>query len=189
MAAANRIRGLQKLPKPGGFFSWYWSASQISRLSDGFMPRTVRLWHGRGEPAPVELVEIERKANELCADLQEWLLNPDRKVRGKRGQIYFVRAGANVKIGFSAQVSKRLAQLQTFFPFKLELLLALPGTVITERQLHHRFRSSRTTGEWFRYGAEIEAFIWGRTKRGDASEPPVRITVETSESQRWDSMG
>lgn len=179
MGAPNRIRGLQKLPKPGGYCTWYWSASQLSRHSAGFQPRSVRLWHGAGEPSPAELEQIEARAERLTFDLQEWILQPERKVRSARGQIYFVRAGENVKIGFTRNVEQRLAQLQTFFPFPLELLLAMPGSLLTERQLHHRFRFSRVTGEWFRYSTEVQAFVREnnvRTARQNHSRN-VRIAV------------
>ena len=51
MAAPSAIPGLKKLPKPDGFFTWYWAASQISRKADAFRPKTVRLWHGKGQPS------------------------------------------------------------------------------------------------------------------------------------------
>ena len=155
----NRVSGLQKLPKPNGFFTWYWTASQISRLSEGFYPRSVRLWHGAGEPSAVELATIEGRAQQLTLDLQDWLAQPGRKARSARGNVYFIRAGENVKIGFSRDVSQRLAQLQTFFPFPLELLASLPGSALTERQMHRRFKCSRVTGEWFRLTPDIAAFV------------------------------
>lgn len=159
MTARKRVPGLQKLPKPNGYFTWYWSASQISRLSAGFEPRSVRLWHGFGEPAPADLTTIEARAEQLTFDLRDWLVQPNRKVRSARGCIYFVRAGENVKIGFSKDVDQRLAQLQTFFPFRLELLLSIAGSALTEHQLHHRFKLSRVTGEWFRLTPDIETFV------------------------------
>ncbi len=159
MPAPNRIRGIQKLPKTDGWFTWYWSASQISRHSGGFLPRSVRLWHGLGEPTAAELLQIEARARQLTLDLEDWIVQPDRKVRSKRGDIYFVRAGENVKIGFTRNLGQRLAQMQTFFPFALETLLVMPGSLLTERGLHARFKGLRVTGEWFRYTAEIEGFI------------------------------
>jgi hypothetical protein len=77
--------------------TWYWAASQVSRLSADFHPRTVRLWQGRGAPTAAELLAIQTKARELSGDLQEWIRDPTRKIRGKRGLIYFVRAGENVE--------------------------------------------------------------------------------------------
>ncbi|MGY3393474.1 hypothetical protein ACVWW6_006065 [Bradyrhizobium sp. USDA 3311] len=159
MTARKRIPGVQRLPKPNGFFTWYWSASQISRLSTGFQPRSVRLWHGIGEPAQVELEQVEARARQLTLDLEDWLAQPDRKVRSARGSIYVIKAGENVKIGFSKDVQQRQRQLQTFFPFQLELLLSMPGSALTERQLHRRFKCSRVTGEWFRLTPDIEAFV------------------------------
>lgn len=174
MPARGRVRGLQKLPKPGGYHTWYWSASQLSRSSEGFYPRSVRLWHGVGEPAPTELAEIEARAHQLSLDLQDWLVKPARKVRSKRGFIYFIRAAENVKIGFSRDTKRRMAELQTFFPFPLEMLGSIPGSTLTERQMHHRFRSLRVNGEWFRHSSEIDGFL-EKNRTGGTSEPPVRI--------------
>ncbi|MBW7965282.1 GIY-YIG nuclease family protein [Bradyrhizobium sp. BR 10261] len=159
MTSRKRIPGCQRLPKPGGCFTWYWSASQISRLSSGFYPRSVRLWHGLGEPDAAELEQIEARARQLTLDLEDWLAQPERKVRSARGYVYVIKAGENVKIGFSKDVDQRQKQLQTFFPFPLELLLSMPGSALTERQLHRRFKCSRVTGEWFRLTPEISTFV------------------------------
>lgn len=150
-----KISGLTKVRRNGIVVAWYWTASQVSRLSEGFAPRTVCLWRGEGEPRPEELPDIRARAEQLSLDLHEWLHDPTQKRRGKRGTIYIVRAGDAVKIGFTRTLPQRLAQLQTFHPNALELLAAFPGSPLIERGLHRRFASARLTGEWFRWTSEI----------------------------------
>lgn len=77
--------------------------------------------------------------------------------------VYFVElAGHNfVKIGFTSQLSCRLAKIQTGSPFAVKLLLAYEADKIHERDLHLRFNDDRVrvNGEWFRYSRAIGEFI------------------------------
>ena len=156
---AEPIPGLKRLPKPNGFVSWYWAASQITRNVGQFRPKTVRLWHGQGEPPPTELSRIASQAQQLTIDLKE---APGRyrlgARRSKRGTVYFVRAGERVKIGFTKDLDRRLVQLQNFFPDPLEVLLSMPGSILMEQELHRRFAADRLRGEWFLCSPAIRAF-------------------------------
>lgn len=139
MPAPNAIPGLKRLPKKGGISTWYWSARQIARDAGDFRPRTMRLWHGAGEPAPLDLAEIRRAAYNLTLDLKDWRAGRTRRARqpsGRmRGLIYFARAGERVKIGFSKDVAIRIAQLQRNVPDEIELLLTMAGSPVLEREL------------------------------------------------------
>ena len=168
MPAVNAIPGLKRLPKPGGCFTWYWSASQIARDSGNFRPRTFRLWHGVGEPSANELVEIQQRCDALTFDLREWQLRSKRqrrKIEGgrvysrKRGFIYVIRAGERVKVGFSRNVERRLREMQTHSPDDLELVLAVAGSPVLEHELHARFGDLSLRGEWFRYEQPIRDFV------------------------------
>lgn len=168
MPKVGDIPGLKKLPKPNGFFTWYWSVSQLTRGMDDFEPRTARLWHGRGEPTPEELVKIKLVAARLTNDLEDWRFRtPDRpkaprqrsfRRRSPRGFIYFIRAGERVKVGFTKDVKRRLSQLQTFFPEPLDLLVAAPGSMLMERELHNVFAEHHITREWFSLTPDLARF-------------------------------
>ncbi|MCK1402070.1 GIY-YIG nuclease family protein [Bradyrhizobium sp. 4] len=176
MAKASDIPGLKRLPKPGGFSTWYWSASQLTREAKDFTPRTARLWHGLGEPAAEQLTVIKARALRLTQDLQEWQLRARKKPgrglakRSPRGSIYFVRAAERVKIGFSKDVRRRVAELQTFFPEPLDLLLVLPGSILNEHAMHRRFADLCITREWFRYEERIARFVAKNKVRTSFSE-------------------
>lgn len=68
--------------------------------------------------------------------------------------IYFIKqSGAPlVKIGKADNVKKRLIQLQTANPFKLELLHQHEGGEWVERELHKHLKPARVRGEWFDMG-------------------------------------
>jgi hypothetical protein len=85
------------------------------------------------------------------------------------GVVYFLAAGAAdiVKIGFTTNLDGRIRSLKTGSPTDVEVLLAITGTMTTERELHKRFAADRLRGEWFRRSAPIEAFIAER-RRGKA---------------------
>lgn len=66
--------------------------------------------------------------------------------------VYFAQTTDNrfVKIGYAADVKKRLEGLQTGTPEPLKLLAAIPGDHALERALHQRFAYLRHYREWFR---------------------------------------
>ena len=72
--------------------------------------------------------------------------------------VYFIQAGGHgrpIKVGYSKNPSKRLKQLQTGCPYKLNLLFTIPGNKKKEAELHYQFRFLQYTGdeplkgEWF----------------------------------------
>lgn len=174
MPVRSAIPGLKRLPKPNGYVTWYWAAAQLSSATDGFLPRTARLWHGRGKPSPEEFATIRNRAAQLSLDLHTWMRGrrPRGPQRERRGTIYFVRAGERIKIGFSQDVPRRLAQLQLFFPDVLEVVLELPGTILLERELHRRFGDLNIRQEWFEFAPPIAAFV-DQEQRRLTSEPPL----------------
>jgi hypothetical protein len=75
---------------------------------------------------------------------------PRPHVHGKPwGKVYFIQAGAFVKIGWSKDPERRLAQLATACPHELTLLGEITGTVLDEQALHRAFAHLRARGEWF----------------------------------------
>ena len=66
--------------------------------------------------------------------------------------VYFIEAPKVqlIKIGFTADVPKRLTSLQTMSPISLRLRGSFSGTRNDEHQLHEQFKHLRTHGEWFR---------------------------------------
>lgn len=54
-----------------------------------------------------------------------------------------------VKIGYSKDPQKRLADLSTASPTPLELIAIIPGSMSDEKALHNRFADYRANGEWF----------------------------------------
>lgn len=56
-----------------------------------------------------------------------------------------------VKIGRTIQIKKRLADIQRMSPVPLEVLWTHPGGRELETNLHRRFASLRSHGEWFTF--------------------------------------
>ncbi len=69
--------------------------------------------------------------------------------------VYFVahEPTAVVKIGTTNNLATRLRQLQAGSPVPLSVLFCIPGGRAIERELHTRFATSRTHGEWFKLTA------------------------------------
>ena len=77
--------------------------------------------------------------------------------------VYFVieRPSDKIKIGVSVQIRKRLAQLQTGNPNKLELMgwITPEDDYGTEKVLHKRYKEKRVPGgggkEWFTISQDV----------------------------------
>jgi hypothetical protein len=75
--------------------------------------------------------------------------------------VYFIQVGDDgpVKVGWSADPSKRLAQLQTSHPDKLYIRGVTIGSAFTERDIHARLAAHRLNGEWFQPHSDVFAEI------------------------------
>jgi len=67
------------------------------------------------------------------------------------GLVYFIQICGNgpIKIGVSDNPDRRLRTLQLSCPYDLQILFAIPGGSVLERQLLQEFSSWRIRGEWF----------------------------------------
>ena len=77
-----------------------------------------------------------------------------RKKYATMGEVYFMRFGDRIKIGFSTSLRTRLRVI----PHD-ELLATTPGSRYTEGQTHKRFAHLRLTGEWFSMGEDLMDYI------------------------------
>jgi uncharacterized protein YeeX (DUF496 family) len=67
-----------------------------------------------------------------------------------------------VKIGRSKNPEKRLKQLSTGSPYKLEIIKKIRGNENLEREIHDKFSHLRMNGEWFELTDELSEFIESR---------------------------
>lgn len=70
----------------------------------------------------------------------------------KNQVVYFIQIQPPVgpiKIGITANIKKRLFQLQTACPYDLKVLSTIPGWKDTELIIHEKFKNYRIRGEWF----------------------------------------
>lgn len=83
----------------------------------------------------------------------------------REGYVYFIQQGDDssgpIKIGWSHNVSQRLAQLQTANPTPLRLLHRISGSFHDEQALHKKFASYRLNAEWFEASIELLEYIRG----------------------------
>lgn len=116
-------------------------------------PRWEEYWRRKREAEKAKA--MRRELENYIADQKEFARierfakKPPKKCKG---YVYFIQGlcGGAIKIGFSKNPEKRLAELQTGYPDTLTILLMIPGTEATERAIHREFEASRLKGEWFR---------------------------------------
>ena len=82
--------------------------------------------------------------------------------------IYFIQGEITkrIKIGFTSRfIEKRIQNLQTGSPDKLNFIGGIPGNVEIEESLHQKFKNCRLHGEWFEPTIELLDFIASNTFR------------------------
>lgn len=120
-------------------------------------------------------VEAQRTGETSQAELrdEEYRLRMDNGMRAARtlseklgarpveprpdsGRVYYLQVGELVKIGYTANLSRRLKQ----YPPDAALLAVEPGTIKVERHRHDLLAASRAAArEWYRMTPEVEAQI------------------------------
>lgn len=77
--------------------------------------------------------------------------------------VYFIKRVSDglIKVGFSDDPKRRLQQLQTGQPDRLEMILVIRGGMELERTLHIRWRHLNVGGEWFKPHRELLSYIDG----------------------------
>lgn len=121
---------------------------------------TVKRWLSEGLPATRQahagLVHIDPGIADAWVQA-----NKAKSISFARtSSVYFARRddGA-IKIGWTADVPRRLAELRKETGANVALLAVLPGDKPDELRLHARFALSRLDGEWFMPSEEIAAFL------------------------------
>lgn len=96
--------------------------------------------------------------------------------------IYFIGSvGGPIKIGISKSPSRRLIQLQTGCPHRLQILAATKGNEANERALHAQFNSARLGGEWFAPVAPLVKLVWEVAAGENVTLPSRDFDAEVSE--------
>jgi hypothetical protein len=84
-------------------------------------------------------------------------------------EIYFIKCGDRIKIGFSRNTDGRMKELATGAPAQLVLLGRVPGSRRLEAALHRRLRNYRVLREWFIDCAEVREVMQKTIDSGDCS--------------------
>lgn len=74
-------------------------------------------------------------------------------------EVYIIKAGDRIKIGFSRDVQARLSAIQCGSSEQLELLATLPGDHKLERTIHRRLCTHHCRGEWYADNDEVRGIL------------------------------
>ena len=74
------------------------------------------------------------------------------ETKSKEGFVYYIQEemDGNIKLGWSEDPIKRLQQHQTSNSRELRMLVYVKGSPDYEKEIHRKFQTSKTTGEWFK---------------------------------------
>lgn len=88
------------------------------------------------------------------AELHTRFRPPRAVTKRTPGNLYFIRFGDRIKVGYSTNPEVRIAEL----PHE-EVLGIVPGTRSDEKSWHRLLADFHVTGEWFRADPEVLAMI------------------------------
>ncbi len=137
-ACEGKIPGAVQPSGPGG--AWRFDEAKFRR------------WWGARNNDPCETMPGHRIVNKITG-------YDRRNINLAKGQVYFVRDGRAVKIGWALNGKERIKLLQTGNPRGLTLLGAIKGPITLERALHKHFKRNRIRGEWFTATKNLVAVI------------------------------
>ena len=90
-------------------------------------------------------------------------INSKRKNKKTKGLVYLIKIDdrEQYKIGVTANLEKRMDQLGTKMPFKLEIINVIKSKNIyaLEKKLHNKFENENISGEWFILGKKDIEYI------------------------------
>ena len=91
------------------------------------------------------------------------------------GFVYFLKAGGDIKIGFSTEPTSRIQGLKVGMPVAIEMLVVVPGTRRDERALHAELTDDRLSGEWFKASRKVRDVMLRSAALG---RPAIRTRTE-----------
>lgn len=135
-------------------------AETEGRCTETFLEASTT-WEQLAQMSSLKERTIRKAARAFNADMPVMLERIDDVFRirlTERRNVYFlVDEQANaVKIGCSADVHRRVAQLQTGHPRPLVLLGSMPGSFDEEKRIHQLLKAQRIAGEWF----ALDDYCW-----------------------------
>lgn len=98
--------------------------------------------------------------------------------------VYFLFSAGLIKIGYTADMPGRVAQLGNMSGSQTTLIAALPGNKVLEKSLHRAFKADRAHGEWFRPSEDIRRFLGAVDDNNKVSMPPLVWSVVGSSLER-----
>lgn len=71
--------------------------------------------------------------------------------------VYFIQNSKSkeIKIGLTKDITRRLNDIKTYFPYGVELLHVIEGNKLLETELHKKFKKYNINGEWFEPAQEL----------------------------------
>lgn len=140
--------------------------------SFGFFPALVEMLNLRTYGITIT-PELAKRVGERFAEMFPRKFT-DPEFVAKAGEVvYYMRIGNRVKIGTTANLKQRLADINPE-----ELMAVEPGSVRLERMRHREFGHLRTHGEWFRYRGMLVEHIAMMQRAGQ--KPPESSMVDTA---------
>lgn len=114
------------------------------------------------EGAVLRWADLARLDAKLDVAFQQPIMDgpaePESEPKPSNGSVvYFIQAidGGPIKIGFTRNLTTRLAALQNSHPERLIVVAAFPGGPAEEGELHHTFRAIRLKGEWYAPSSDL----------------------------------
>jgi hypothetical protein len=100
-----------------------------------------------------------------------------QRIEGKQGYVYAITDGEYVKIGYSTNPSKRVAELQTGNARLLACIGTMEGTEDDEKLLHAKYAHLNVLQEWFEIDPELLAEFNNEPAAESGGQPKEATTA------------
>jgi len=94
--------------------------------------------------------------------------------------VYFIRHDATIKIGYTADLTSRLAGIRRDGKRGAEFIAAVFGNRTLERALHSKLKRHALGGEWFRDCRDVQAAIQNTLNNFEAADTDLPLRRNAS---------
>jgi hypothetical protein len=169
MIGDHQLVGFFTPPSMAWLHYWVDSVCEPSECEYAVIKHLCLLWPRNAPPIPWPDDYFDKEDSETEFDshlIEDPMMSDIEEAKWlplmSQSYVYFAKAGDRVKIGSAKDVGKRMKQLQTGCPDKIQVVKLISGGRDVEASLHRQFARHRAVGEWFKIEGALATYLEDR---------------------------